>query len=124
MPVLLLRSGEPLKDAAGNQLKTGQTVTDEVYGDGIVRGTISLDRRGEGLNVLIDWLGPTDATKPKSRSAEFLTAKFASGGANSGAGDSGALRVVQAHTGAQFESGGRRLPSCASVTTPSSSGWQ
>ena len=29
MPVLLLADGRPLTDADGNQLKTGQTVTDE-----------------------------------------------------------------------------------------------
>ena len=39
-------------------------MTDDVFGDGIVRGTVPLDRGlgyvTMGLNVLIDWLGPKD----------------------------------------------------------------
>jgi hypothetical protein len=99
MPALFLTSGDPLTDVAGNHLKTGQTVTDDLLGDGIVRGTIPLDK-GPGLNVLIDWLGPKDPSKPKSRGAEHLTAKFAPGGADGGGA------TVRTHTGAQFESGG------------------
>jgi hypothetical protein len=66
MPVLLYADGRPVKDAEGNPLKTGQTVTDDTLGDCIVRGTVPLDK-GEGLNVVIDWLGPRDPSKPKSR---------------------------------------------------------
>jgi hypothetical protein len=99
MPVLFLADGTtPLTDKAGNHLKTNQTVTDDTFGDGIVRGTVPLDH-GQGLNVVIDWLGPKDSTKPKSRGAEFLIAKFASGGAGGG------IATVRAHTGAEFESG-------------------
>ena len=60
MPVLFKADGNPLTDAAGNPLKTGQTVTDELLGEGIVRGTVPLDN-GEGLNVRIDWLGAKDS---------------------------------------------------------------
>ena len=55
MPALFHSDGRPLTDTAGNQLRTGQTITDQFLGDGIVRGTIPLDS-GLGLNVLIDWL--------------------------------------------------------------------
>ena len=51
MPVILHADGRPLKDAAGNQLKTGQTATDDIFGDCIVRDTVALDK-GEGLNVV------------------------------------------------------------------------
>ena len=47
MPVLLLASGEPLKDGDDKPLKTGQTVIDDTFGEGIVRGTVP----GEGLSV-------------------------------------------------------------------------
>ena len=40
MPVLLGAGGSPLTDVNGVELKTGQTVTDDLFGDGIVRGTI------------------------------------------------------------------------------------
>jgi hypothetical protein len=43
--------GCPLKDAAGNPLKTGQTVTDNTFGEGIVRGTVTIEK-GEALNVV------------------------------------------------------------------------
>ena len=46
-------------------MKTGQTVTDDAFGNGIVRGTVPLEK-SEGLNIVIDWLGRKDATKPKS----------------------------------------------------------
>ena len=65
MPVLLKADKSPLTDAIGNTLKTGQTVTDDAFGDGIVRGTVPLEK-SEGLNIVIDWLGRKDATKPKS----------------------------------------------------------
>lgn len=93
MPALYTADSKPLTDAAGNHLKTGQTVTDVIFGDGIVRGTVPLTTSG-GINVLIDWLGPKDQSKPKSRGAEFLTAKFAGRGV-----------TVTSHTGADFESG-------------------
>ena len=95
MPALFHSDGRPLTDTAGNQLRTGQTITDQFLGDGIVRGTIPLDS-GLGLNVLIDWLGPKDTSKPKSRGAEHLTVKYASGGADV---------TVRTHSGAQFEAG-------------------
>ena len=84
--------GKPLTDTNGVQLKIGQTVTDDVFGDGIVRGTVPLDK-GEGLNVLINWLGPRDNSKPKSRGGANLTVKFVATG------------VSTFHTGADFESG-------------------
>ena len=37
MPVLFKADGSPLKDAAGNHLKTGQTVIDQIFGEGLVR---------------------------------------------------------------------------------------
>ena len=42
MPALFHSYGRPLTDTAGNQLRTGQTITDQFLGDGIVRGTIPL----------------------------------------------------------------------------------
>ena len=89
MPVILHADGRPLKDAAGNPLRTGQTVTDDTLGDCIVRGTVALDK-GEGLDVVFDWLGPKDPSKPKSRGAEHLTAKYASGGGGT---------TIRTHTG-------------------------
>ena len=38
------------------QLKAGATIVDDMFGDGIVHGTIPIEK-GEGFNVLIDWLG-------------------------------------------------------------------
>ena len=49
--------GELLVDANGQQLKAGATVVDDMFGEGIVRGTVQQDR-GEGINIRIDWLGP------------------------------------------------------------------
>ena len=95
MPVLLKADGTPLKDAAGNPLKTGQTVTDDMFGDCIVRGTVPLGK-DEGLNVRIDWLGAKDSSKPKSRDAEHLTVKYPSA-----VGETTARR----HTGAEYEWG-------------------
>ena len=92
MPVLLLASGEPLTDGDGNPLKTGQTVIDDTFGEGIVRGTVP----GEGLNVNIDWLGQDTEDKPKSRSVQYLKAKYPSGG--------GGI-ASRTHTGADYESG-------------------
>ena len=70
-------------------------MTDDTLGDCIVRGTVALDK-GEGLDVVFDWLGPKDPSKPKSRGAEHLTAKYASG--------AGAT-TTRTHSGAEFESG-------------------
>ena len=44
MPALLSGDGRPLTDKAGNALKTGQTVTDDMFGDGLVRGTVPLEK--------------------------------------------------------------------------------
>ena len=95
MTTLKNLNGEPMKDAAGNEIKAGQTVTDIMFGDGIVRGTIPLEK-GLGLNLLIDWVGPKDSSKPKSRRAEDLTAKFATGDGRT---------TTRTHTGAEYESG-------------------
>ena len=70
-------------------------MTDDIFGDCIVRGTVPLDK-GEGLNVRIDWLGAQDSSKPKSRGAEHLTVKYPSA-----VGETTARR----HTGAEYESG-------------------
>ena len=95
MPTLKTQNGEPLKDAAGNEIKAGQTVTDSMFGDGIAEGTVALEK-GPGCNVTIDWLGPNTSGKPKSRGTEFLTVKFASGGGGT---------TTRIHTGAEYESG-------------------
>ena len=55
MPDLLGPDDQPLKDSQGNVLKKDQMVEDEMFGDGITRGTIPLEN-GRGRNVLIDWL--------------------------------------------------------------------
>ena len=44
MPALLNQNDEPLTDAAGNELRTGQTITDIMFGDGIVRGTVPIEK--------------------------------------------------------------------------------
>ena len=54
--VLVCGGGNALKDAAGNEIKVGQTVVHTIHGEGIARGTIPLDR-GLGVNVAIDWIG-------------------------------------------------------------------
>ena len=48
------------------QLKAGATIVDDMFGDGIVHCTIPIEK-GEGFNVLIDWLGSGASEKPKSR---------------------------------------------------------
>ena len=40
--------GELLLDANGQQLKAGETVVDDMFGEGIVRGTVQQDR-GVGI---------------------------------------------------------------------------
>ena len=56
MALLVNHRGEPLQDANGKPLKAGATIVDDMFGDGIVHGTIPIEK-GEGFNVLIDWLG-------------------------------------------------------------------
>ena len=90
MTVLKDQSGDPITDSAGTEIKANTTVVDALFGDGITRGTVPLDH-GKGVNVLIDWFGPRDPSKPKSRGAEHLTVKF--------------LPAGRRHTGADFESG-------------------
>ena len=94
MPVLFKADGSPLKDAAGNHLKTGQTVIDQRYlaKASSVRPSL-LNKESTGLIERVnDWLGQNKAAgKPKSRGAEHLTAKFVSGGADV---------TVRTHTGA------------------------
>ena len=75
MTVLKDQSGDPITDSAGTEIKANTTVVDALFGDGITRGTVPLDH-GKGVNVLIDWFGPRDPSKPKSRGAEHLTVKF------------------------------------------------
>ena len=72
MPPLLNHKGEPLIDAAGHVLTAGSLVRDEMFGEGIARGTVPL-QRGEGVNVLIDWLGASPGEKPMSRRVACLT---------------------------------------------------
>ena len=90
MTVLKDQSGDPITDSAGTEIKANTTVVDALFGDGITRGKVPLDH-GKGVNVLIDWFGPRDPSKPKSRGAEHLTVKF--------------LPAGRRHTGADFESG-------------------
>jgi len=88
MTVLKDQSGDPITDSAGTEIKANTTVVDALFGDGITRGTVPLDH-GKGVNVLIDWFGPRDPSKPKSRGAEHLTVKF--------------LPAGRRHTGADFD---------------------
>ena len=56
MPALLSRDDRPLTDKAGNALKTGQTVTEDTFGEhGLVRGTDPLDKC-EDVNIVIERL--------------------------------------------------------------------
>ena len=63
MATLKNARGEPLLDAAGGVIKKGNLVRDDLFGEGIAKGTVPL-QRGEGVNVLIEWrgaqLGDTD----------------------------------------------------------------
>lgn len=102
MPPLLNHKGEPLIDAAGHVLTAGSLVRDEMFGEGIARGTVPL-QRGEGVNVLIDWLGASPGEKPMSRRVACLTVVQGRAG-----GGGGAARTVRSHTGDQFESGDLR----------------
>ena len=83
-----------LKDSEGNTLRKDQLVRDDVFGEGLTRGTVALDS-GKGHNVLIDWrhaAPPGDPRKPKSRGSQFLTIV-------------GGTATGRTHTGAAFESG-------------------
>ena len=96
MPPLLgpdLRT--PLVDSEDNVLSKDVLVRDPIYGEGITRGTIPLDR-GLGFNVLIDWRQaalPGQPPKPRSRGAENLTLV------------GNTTRTTRTHTGAAFEAG-------------------
>ena len=49
-------------------------MVDDMFGEGIARGTVPLEH-GDGVNVLIDFLGPAqDPKPPASRGAENLKA--------------------------------------------------
>ena len=48
MAALLNHRGDPLKDSAGEVIKAGSLVLDELYGEGIADGTVPL-QRGEGV---------------------------------------------------------------------------
>ena len=67
-----------------------------MFGDGIIRGTVPLER-GEGLNAVIDWLGPGASGKPRSRRPEHFKLKFADSG--------GGFTIRTHHSGADYESG-------------------
>ena len=85
--MLLNRRGDLLTDKRGQQIKRNATVTHEIFGDGIARGTVPIV--GEGVNVLIDWLGPGASEKPK-RAAGLSTSPSNSeyGGSSSTVGKS------------------------------------
>ena len=59
MQALLNQNGKQLTDANGMVLHVGNLVVDEMFGDGIVRGTVPL-ASGDGVNVTIQWLGEHD----------------------------------------------------------------
>ncbi len=92
-PLFCADGKTPLQDSKGQQIKSGATVVHEFLGEAIARGTVPLDQ-GVGVNVMIDWIGPGDADRPKSVGARHLTIKFGAG-----------FRTVQQHSGADFESG-------------------
>ena len=50
-----MHGGKPLHDADGLELRKSSIVVDEMFGDGIVTGTVPLEH-GEGVNITIDWL--------------------------------------------------------------------
>ena len=103
MTDLLTPAGGQLHNAKGNVLKKNQLVRDEIFGEGITRGVVQLDR-GVGYNVLVDWRQPAkpeDRPKPKSRGPENLTVVGGEQAETEGAREQTILR----HTGAEFESG-------------------
>ena len=72
MATLKNQRGQPLLGADGQEIKEGSVVVDDMFGEGIAQGTVPLDH-GDGVNVLIGWLGPAqDPKPPPSRSAESL----------------------------------------------------
>ena len=44
--------GAELKDQQGHVIKKGNTIRDDMFGDGIARGTVPL-QLGDGVNVVI-----------------------------------------------------------------------
>ena len=93
MAALQNHRGQPLTDADGQVLKVGSTVVDSMFGEGIARGTVPLEK-GDGVNVQIDWLGGNTAGKPPSRGIENL--KLAYGGG---------MRTTSFVRGRDYESG-------------------
>ena len=74
--------------------KEGPVVVDDMFGEGIARGTVPLEH-GDGVNVLIDFLGPAqDPKPPASRGAENLKRAPA-----------GRTRTISFTTGTDFDSG-------------------
>ena len=65
--------GRPLKDVADNTIKNGSTVVDSMFGEGIVRGTVPLER-GDGVNALLDWLGSgtADTDEPTELNSSLI----------------------------------------------------
>ena len=91
MATLRNQRGEPLLDG---DKKEGSVVVDDMFGEGIARGTVPLEH-GDGVNVLIDFLGPAqDPKPPASRGAENLKRAPA-----------GRTRTTSFTTGTDFESG-------------------
>ena len=93
MAALQNHLGHPLVDADGHVLKVGSTVIDSMFGEGIVRGTVPLEK-GDGVNVRIEWLGSNCDGKPPSRGLENLKLAYGAG-----------LRTTSFVTGADYESG-------------------
>eukprot|EP00966_Prymnesium_polylepis_P060000 1391755-Prymnesium_polylepis.1 len=83
--------GEPLQDKNGTDLRVGQRVIDDMFGEGEVRGTEPVEK-GDGLNIVVRWIENASNDKPRSRSTEHLVVK--------------PLATTRTfHTGAQFEAG-------------------
>ena len=53
MAALQNHRGQPLTDADGQVLKVGSTVVDSMFGEGMARGTVPLEK-GDRVNVQID----------------------------------------------------------------------
>ena len=93
MAALQNHRGQPLTDADGQMLKVGSTVVDSLFGEGIARGTVPLEK-GDGVNVQIDWLGGNRAGKPPSRGIENLKLVYGEG-----------MRTTSFVRGRDYESG-------------------
>eukprot|EP00966_Prymnesium_polylepis_P316655 7316675-Prymnesium_polylepis.1 len=94
MATLRTPDGAAVKDNAGNDIKIGGLVDDDMLGQGFARGVVSCV--GGGFNVVIDWRQPLDSEggrKPPSRGARHLT--------RSG----GAATTMNFTSGVDFESG-------------------